>query len=110
MRTFIPLILLAGILPSCRKTSSTPAATYMNTATIRGENMTMPACGAAYLITIHGATDSLAQFNSLPSSSGIDLAAATFPINIQLNWHHNTGNTCDTLANIITVDAVQLAD
>ncbi len=87
---------------ACKKSSTT----YMNTATIKGPNLTMPACGAAYLITIHGIADSGAQFNTLPSGSGIDLSTATFPINIRLNWHHNTGNFCDTAVNIISIDAM----
>ncbi len=104
MKRFIIILLCATLaFVACKKSSST---TYMNTATIKGPNYTMPACGAAYLITIHGVTDSGAQFNTLPSGSGIDLTTATFPINIRLNWHHNTGNFCDTAVNIISIDAM----
>jgi len=97
------LIAIALVSPACKKSSS---ATYMNTATIKGPNYTMPACGAAYWITVHGVTDSNAQFNTLPAGSGIDLTTATFPINVKLNWHKEMPDNC----NIIIVDAVIKAD
>ena len=80
----------------------------MNTATIIGQNLSMTACGAAYRMIIHGSSEVGAQFNSLPSGSGIDLTTATFPLEVKINWHHNTGSSCDTLVNIITIDNVAL--
>ena len=96
------LILLAAVLvitPACKKSTRT-TTTFMNTATIKGQNLTVPACGAAFFITIHGITDSNAQFNTIPASSGIDLSTATFPLNIKLNWHAVAGNQC----NVIIID------
>ena len=66
------------------------------------------ACGAAYRITIHSSFEVGAQFNTLPSGSGIDLSTATFPLEVKINWHHNTGSSCDSLVNIITIDNVAL--
>ena len=106
---FTILIAAAIALPSCKKTSSA-SSTFMNTATIKGPNLTMPPCGAAFLITIHGAADTGAQFNAVPAGSSINLSTAAFPINVKINWHHNTGSICDTTMNIITIDAVQLAE
>lgn len=68
----------------------------------------MTACGAAYRITIHNSFEVGAQFNTLPSGSGIDLSTATFPLEVKINWHHNTGSSCDSLVNIITIDNVAL--
>ena len=99
------ILLLCTTLPACRKASRS-TSTYMNTATITGPNLTMPVCGATYLITIHGITDSFAQFNSSPAGSGIDLSSALFPLSVSINWHHNTGSQCDTIANIVTIDAL----
>ncbi len=102
MKFLNSLIFVTLLFCGCRKSSST--TTYMNTATIKGQNLTTTACGGAYWITIHGATDSLAQFNTLPAGSGIDLTTATFPINIKLNWHNIPGNAC----NVIVIDAMAL--
>ncbi len=91
---------------ACRK--SAPRLAYMNTATITGQNLSMMVCGAAYKITIHGTGDVGAQFNTLPSGSGIDLSTASFPLEVKINWHHNTGSSCDTLVNIISITSVAL--
>ena len=97
-------LVLAGLLTACHKSSRT--TTYMNLATITGPNVMVPECGAAYRITIHGISDSMAEFNTLPTGSGINLVTATFPINVKINWHHNSGTFCDTTVNIITVDEI----
>ncbi len=100
----ISLLLCSAI--ACRKAA--PRLVYMNTATITGPNLSMTACGAAYRIIIHGSSEVGAQFNILPSVSGIDLATVTFPLEVKINWHHNIGSSCDTLVNIITIDNVAL--
>jgi len=109
MRSIVVTFIIAVLaLSSCKKAKTTDA--FMNTATITGPNLTMTACGAAFMIRIHGVTDSTAQFNAMPPGSTVDLSTATFPINVKINWHHNTGNSCDTFSNIITLDAAQVVD
>ena len=109
MKPFIATLIFAVLIFSaCKKAKTTDA--FMNTATITGPNLTMLACGAAFIIKIHGISDSGAQFNAMPSGSSVNLSTASFPINVKINWHHNTGNSCDTLVNIITLDAAQVVD
>jgi len=103
---FIGVIAIAAC--ACKKSNS--STTYMNIAKITGPNLTMTACGELYMITIHGVTDSMGQFDSLPSGSGINLSTATFPVNVKINWHRNTGDLCDTALNYIIIDNVTLAD
>ena len=105
MKYLLLITLSIGCLfSSCKKSSS--STSYMNAATIKGPNYTVPACGAAYFIVVHGIADSEAQFDTLPSGSGIDLTTATFPINVRINWHHNNDDACDFMINAMTIDAV----
>ena len=103
------LLVIAMAFYSCRKDAAhKTTSVFMNTATIRGPNLTVPACGAAFFITIHGIADSFAQFDSVPGSSSVDLATASFPINIKMNWHHGAGSECDTIANISVIDSMEV--
>ncbi len=94
---------IAFIAPSCKKSSSTTS--YMNTGTIKGPSPFMTSCGGAYWIVIDGVA-ARTTFNTLPTSSGIDLSTATFPISVKLNWHYVTPNTCA----IIVVDDIVKTD
>lgn len=102
-QTILVLIALLAICNSCRKSSS---GGYSNTATIKGYDYSATVCGGTYWIVIHGITDSLASFDSLPASSGIDLSTATFPLNIRLNWHLRSPDLC----NVIVVDGAARMD
>jgi len=105
---FLIVLAIGGLLSSCKKSST--STSYMNTATITGPNLTVPPCGAAYYIVVHGIVDSEAQFNILPTGSGIDLATATFPINVHINWHHNNDDACDSMINALIIDGVKKVD
>jgi len=108
----IALFTFALIFPSCRKSETTKttrtSSGFMNYATITGYSFDMLVCGGVYNINIHGITDSLAQFNTLPAGSGISLDTASFPVNVEMNWHHFTGNMCDTMANLISIDSLKV--
>jgi len=107
-QTLIAAVLLLACAACHKENSNKTTSAFMNEATIKGPNLTMPPCGGQYMIVIHGITDSSAQFDSLPHGSSIALDTATFPLNIRLNWHHSTGTECDTLSNIITIDSMQV--
>ncbi len=96
----IALIIVTPFFCGCRKTSSTTA--YTSTAYITGPDYGMTMCSGGYFIKIDTVT-TLTRFSTLPASSGIDLATATFPIHVRLNWHYQT--TPDPCG-IIVIDAI----
>ncbi len=106
-RFLIILIAIAFISPSCNKTTSlagkkTNTVYHKSTAVIHGLSpLTMGAmCYGKYSITINDST-AHSTFDTLPSNSGIDLSAATFPMNVKLNWH----NTSD--CGMVIIDAIE---
>ncbi len=105
MKNTFKLLAFASItLVSCHKANRTTS--FMNNATITGYNLSANMCGAKYLLVIHGIADSGAQFDSLPTSSRLTIDSTAFPINIQINWHANHFNSCDTIVHRITIDSV----
>ncbi len=102
MKYFLILVLcLLTISPSCKKSSG--SMTYMNTATITGQDLTMTPCSGGYFISIDGIS-AISRFYTLPAANNIDLTTATFPINVKLNWHHPAGDPSP--CNVIIVDAI----
>ena len=94
------LILVFAMLAifSCHKAEPTnkgqvaeKTTSYFNdSGTITGQSMLMNDCSGLYFIKLKN--DTLYTFDALPSSTGINLATATFPVHILLNWH--TGRPC----------------
>ena len=103
--TLVLFLALLMVAPSCKKTSKS-TVTYTNTATITGPDLTMTFCSGGYWIAIDGVA-AATRLNVLPAGSGIDLATATFPIHVKLNWQYTSSpDPCG----IITVDAIAKAD
>ena len=101
-KAIFPLLaVLSLFIGSCNKSSKTSATSYTDAAVIKGPNMFTTTCGGAYWIVIDTA-NSRTTFDSLPAGCGIDLSTATFPVNVKLNWHYQSPNTCS----IIVVDAI----
>ena len=92
------LMAVAMVFPSCKKSSS-----YMNRATITGADAVLCSCCGGYFITIHGSTDQAAKFSTLPAGADINLATATFPINVYINWHRDL-TSCNPDAVIIDAE------
>jgi hypothetical protein len=74
----IILSLSIGVISSCEKEER-----YQSSGVITGPDMRFCACCGGYFIEIE---DSNYNFETLPSSSGIDLLKDTFPINVNLDW------------------------
>jgi len=99
------LLAMMVIAVSCSKSGKSTLA-YANTGTINGQDLGMTICSGGYLITITGVSGPI-RFDTLPAGSGIDLATATFPINVKLNWHYaSTPDPCG----IIVIDAIARVD
>lgn len=104
MRAYLFMLMIAvAAVAGCRKGGDGNKTTnYSYTGVIKGQSPFMTQCGGAYWIEING-VNARTTFNSLPAGSGIDLATATYPMNVKLNWHYEVPNTCF----IIVIDGVE---
>ncbi len=77
----LAILMLTGIVLSCEKEDS-----YKSTGVITGFDMRECICCGGYFIEIG---DFTYNFDTLPSSSQINLATDTFPINVNLDWSYD---------------------
>ncbi|MGB8492159.1 MAG: hypothetical protein WCE64_13965 [Bacteroidales bacterium] len=77
---------------------------YESTGVITGQDIRMcpSPCCSGWFINIEGLTY---EFDSLPASSGIDLAKETFPMKVELDWQFS--NTPDCPIKRITIQRIQ---
>lgn len=110
------LILLAIFAISCNKSDVVkpkPTTIYEATGTITGQDMTMCPCCGGWYITIDNFVPPFVdipayqhRFYSLPASSTINLATATFPLNVKFNW--TDSSACGGLQGLIIIDDIEL--
>jgi hypothetical protein len=85
LKILLLLTALTAITFSCKK----DRANFQSTGTITGPDYRECACCGGWFIDI---ADTTYNFDNLPASSNIDLATATFPIMVKLDW--SRGRNC----------------
>lgn len=87
---------------------------YESTATIIGRDMALCACCGDWKIIIDNIVypanivlPFVHQFKFLPANAAIDLATATFPLNVKINWSVDN-NTCNSENDRIIIDDIAL--
>jgi len=64
---------------------------YMSQGTITGQDIRACVCCGGWFISIG---ETIYEFQTLPSGSGINLETETFPFNVRLDWKFPSGNSC----------------
>lgn len=82
-KIFFIVLLLTVIILSCEKEKDD---NYQSTAVITGPDLRECICCGGYFIELD---DSTYNFDTLPTSSQIDLATETFPLRVKLDWWYD---------------------
>ena len=69
----------------CSKAEPKNTIDFESEAVISGEDFALCPCCGGWFITIAGETTTY-RFDQLPSNSTINLATATLPLSVKLNW------------------------
>jgi hypothetical protein len=75
------VLLLTSVILSCEKEKD-----YQSTAVITGPDVRDCICCGGYFIEIG---DSTYNFDTLPTTSKLDLTAETFPLPVKLDWNYD---------------------
>lgn len=108
------------IVSSCTKSEeiviekpTEKATVYEATGTITGPDLGMCVCCGGYKLIVDNVVlpinlqPDVFRFQSLPTSSNIDLANAIFPLKVKFNWSNNP-NACGTNQYQIIIDDIIL--
>lgn len=89
MKKLIPLLCLVFILSACKKNDASP---YQSKGVITGYDERMCAMCGGLFITIENDTTKNAppRYNINSDLPQLGIAATKFPINVSLNWNHDT--------------------